>query len=97
MNTDSVTDLPSRVIFYVSDSRLSRTIRTTIKGVVCLDAVPYDLAAAMIANRREFMNRTLETVERVTRSSRHNLERKVIIVAAHFTLSHPRSPTLAQI
>ena len=51
--------------------------------------MPDDLATAMVANGREFMDRTLETIERVTLSSRHNLERKVIIVAAHFTLSHP--------
>src|SRR6185503_15588392 len=69
-----------------------RTIRATIKSVVCLDAVPYYPAAAVIANGREFMNRALETIERVTRPSRHNLERKVIIVAAHFTLSHPGFP-----
>jgi hypothetical protein len=85
------------VIFYVSNSRLSRTIRATIKRLFCLDAVPDDFAAAMIANGREFMDCTLETVERVTRSGRHNFKRKVIIVAAHFTLSHARSPRLAQI
>ena len=54
--------------------------------------MPDDLAAAVIADGGEFMNRTLETIERVTPSRRHNLERKVIIVAAHFTLSHPGFP-----
>jgi len=62
------------VIFYVCNSCLSRTIRATIKSVVCFDAMPDDLAAAVIANGREFMNRTLETIEGVTRPSRHNLE-----------------------
>jgi len=87
----------SRVISYFCDSCLSRTIRATIKSVVCFDAVPDDLAAAVIANGREFMNRTLKTIEGVTRSRRYNLERKVIIIAAHFTLSHLRFPRLAQI
>ena len=54
--------------------------------------MPDDPAAAVIANRREFMNRTLKTVERVALSSCHYLERKVIIVIAHFTLSHPGFP-----
>ena len=79
----------SRVVSYFCDSCVPRAICAAIKSAVCLDAVPDDLAGAMIADRREFMDCTLETVERVTRSCRHYFKRKVIIVAAYFTLSHP--------
>jgi hypothetical protein len=48
-----------------------------------------DPATTVIANRREFMDCTLETVEGVARSSRYHFEGKVIIVTAYFTLGHP--------
>jgi hypothetical protein len=68
---------------------MPRAICAAIESAVCLNAVPDDLAGAMIANRREFMDCTLETIERVTRPRRHNFKGKMIIVAAYFTLSHP--------
>ena len=60
----------SRVIFYVCDSCLSRTIRATIKRVVCLYAVPDDLAATVVANGREFMNQEIPvTVTKVLQTA----------------------------
>jgi hypothetical protein len=83
---------PSRVILHIVDSRLPRAIRTAIKSIIRFYAVSDDLAAAMITNRSQLMDRTFEAIERVPRSSRHHFERQVIIVAAYFTLCHYRSP-----
>jgi hypothetical protein len=62
------------MISYFRDSRLSRAIRTTIKSIVGFNTMPDDPAAAVIADRRELMDRTFKTVERVTSSARHNFE-----------------------
>src|SRR5437868_11149110 len=69
-----------------------RASGAAVGGVVGLDAVPDDLAAAVIANRSKSMNRALEAVERVLRAGRCNLEGQIIIVTADFTLSHLTAP-----
>jgi hypothetical protein len=76
------------------DSGLSSTIGATIESFVSLDAVTDDLATAVIADRREFVDRTLETVKGMTRSGSDNFEGQVIVVAAHFTFCHCNSPSL---
>jgi len=82
----------SGVITYVLDSCLPRAVGAAIETIFRLDAVADDLAPAMITHRRELMDRTLETIERVTRSGSHHLERQIIIVPANFTLCHRRTP-----
>src|SRR5690348_553799 len=56
-----------------------------------LDAVADDLAAAVIAHRRDRMNRALEAVERPRPAVRGNLEGLVVVVAAHVALRHINS------
>ena len=52
------------------------------------DAVADDAAAAVIADRRELVDRALEAVEHVPLPGRDHFERQVVVVAADFTLSH---------
>ena len=55
----------SCMIFHFGDARLVRAVGAAVERVVGLDAVPDDLAAAMITDRREFVDRALEAIERV--------------------------------
>ena len=73
---------------HLFDARLSGAIRAAVKRSLRFDAVADDLAAAVIADRRKFVNRTFEAVERVTRAGSDHFKRKVIVVAADFTLRH---------
>ena len=84
------------MVLHVRHSRLSRAVGATVKRIVRFDAVPDDLAAAVIADGRELMDRTLEAVKRVSRSLSHDFERQVIIVTANFTLRH-RFPLVDEI
>jgi hypothetical protein len=85
---DALTRRRSDVIGHGCDACLTGTVGATEKRAFGLDAVPDDLAAAVIANGREFVDRALEAVENVARPGRHDLEGKVIIVAADFTDGH---------
>jgi hypothetical protein len=70
------------------NARLARTVCTAVKGTVGLDPVANDLAPAVIAGGGEFMNSTLEAIENVAGPSCNNFKRKIIIIAADFTLRH---------
>src|SRR5262245_8698411 len=50
-------------------------VRATVVRTVRLDAMPDDLAAAVLAHRRQLVNRTLEAVERMCPSGADYLER----------------------
>ena len=69
-------------------ARLPCAVGAAVKRADLFDAVADDFAAAMIADGREFMNRTLETIEDVPLARRHYFKRQIIIVAAYFTLRH---------
>jgi hypothetical protein len=69
---------------------LPRAIRTAIERPLRLDPMPDDLAAAMIADRREFVNRAFEAVEGVTRAGGDHLKRQIVVVAANLAFSHRR-------
>ena len=53
------------VVSHFSNSGLARAIGATIEGSIGLHAVADNLAAAVIANRRELVNRAFETVKGV--------------------------------
>ena len=53
-----------------------------------LHAVPNDPAVAVRANRRERMDRALETVEGVMLPGHNHFERLVILIFANFACSH---------
>jgi hypothetical protein len=59
-----------------------RAVDTTIRPASSLDTVANDLAAAVVANGRERVDRAFETVERVTLSLGNNFERRIVVVAA---------------
>jgi hypothetical protein len=72
---------------------------TTEERALRLDSMPHDLAAAVLADRSEFVNGALEAVEGVGVTGSHHLKGQVVIVAANFTSSHRdllklSSPTL---
>jgi hypothetical protein len=53
-----------------------------------LHAVPNNPTVAMRANRREGMNRALETVEGVVLSGHNHFECLVILIFTNFACSH---------
>jgi hypothetical protein len=56
-----------------------------------LNAVPDDFAAAMIAFRRNYCDRTLEAIEDMPFTRRRDLKGFVVIVSAQFTFCHKSS------
>src|SRR6476660_711814 len=65
---------------------------TAVECAVRLDAMADDLTAAVIADWRQFVNGTLETVEHMALASGDYLEGQVIVIPAHFTRCHGPSP-----
>ena len=61
---------------------------TAEEATTHFDPLTDDSALAMFANRRDGLNRTLETVERVPRSGRNQFESLVIFVPANFAFRH---------
>src|SRR5262245_19537004 len=76
------------MILRLRDSGLTRAIGAAIESVLGLDAVPDDPAAAVGADRGQFLNRAFEAVEDMLPAGRDHLEGQVIIVSAHFTFGH---------
>jgi hypothetical protein len=58
------------------------------KGTRLLQAVSQDAGTAMMAGRRECMDRAFEAVERMRFAVHHDLKRFVVVVAASFASSH---------
>jgi hypothetical protein len=83
--------LRSDVIDRCSHAAFPRAVSTAEECALGLDPVTDDLAAAVIADRRQFVDSTFETIERMGVSSRNDLKRQVVIVAADFTSSHMTS------
>jgi len=84
------------MVFDVAHSCLARTIGAAEESVLSFDAVPDNPARAVFASGSEFVDRTLEAVKRMARTSSNYLEGQVIIVAAYFTFRHPNSPCFGQ-
>ena len=63
------------MIFHFLDAGLPRAIGATVKRSLRLDAVADDLAAAVIADGRELVNRAFEAVERVTSTGGDHFKR----------------------
>lgn len=63
------------MVLNFSDSGLPSAIGAAIEGLIRLDTMSDDLAAAVIANGRKLVDRTFETVERMTRARRYDLKR----------------------
>ena len=82
----------SRMIPHVAYSRLPCTICAAIESISRFDAVTDNLATAMGAARSERVNRTFKTVEHMRAAAHTHLEALVVLVSAHFTLSHFCSP-----
>jgi hypothetical protein len=53
---------------------LARTVRTTVECAIGLDPMADDLAATMITDRGQFMNRALEAIKYMCRARRDYLE-----------------------
>jgi len=62
-----------------------------IDHTLLFDSVPDDAATAMVADRREGMNRTLERIERVFLAGKVDFEGLVVIVAASFAYHSKQS------
>ena len=66
---------PSSVINDFVRSFFARAVGTAVERAVRLDAVTENLAAAVVAHGREFMDRALKTVEHVSDARRDNFKR----------------------
>src|SRR5262245_15619314 len=66
------------------------TMCTAVKSAVRLDPVTNHLAPTMGANRCQLLNSAFKAVEHVPGSCGKDLEREVIVVAAHFAHRHKR-------
>lgn len=67
--------VPLRVILYGSHTLKARAVCTAVEPFVCLHAVTYDLTATMLTHRRQLLNCTFETIERVLLISHDDFER----------------------
>jgi len=70
------------------DAFLMRAMSTAIEIAMRLHSVANDLATAMLALRRQGVNRAFETIEKMRTASGHDLKRLVIFIPANFTLVH---------
>src|SRR6186997_428505 len=78
----------SNVINSRRDSTLPCAVSTTEERSLRFDPMSHDLAATVLADRRQFVDGALKAVERVGLPGRDHLERHVIVVPAHLTSSH---------
>ena len=62
-------------------------MRPAVEAVGCLNAVADDPAAALLAGRRQRMDRALEAVKDVSSVAAQQLEGLVVVVAAHFAFA----------
>jgi hypothetical protein len=80
-----------RVINHLGYAPLAGAVDTAEEGALRFDAVADDPAPAVVADRRQLLDRALEAVEDVPRASRDHLERQVVVVPAHLALRHGRT------
>src|SRR5215204_6741797 len=66
---------------------------TAKEGALRFDAVADDPAPAVVADRRQLVDRALEAVEHMSRAGGDDLERQIVVVPAHLALrhGHPRT------
>ncbi len=76
------------MILHFGDAGVPGAVGATIESIVRLYAMSDDLAAAVITNRRKFVDRTLEAVKGMTGAGGNDFKRQVIIITAHFTFRH---------
>jgi hypothetical protein len=76
------------MILQGSHAGLASTIRAAIKLTISLDSMSDDFAAAMIADWREFVDRTFETVECMSIARRDDFKRQIIVVTTYLAFRH---------
>jgi hypothetical protein len=67
---------------------LPRAISAAEVILIRLDAMPDNLAATVRANGRKLVYSAFEAVEHMPISSRDDVERQIVIVAAYFAARH---------
>jgi hypothetical protein len=87
---DEITDglHRSNVIYHRLDSSLPGTVGAAEERPLCFDAMTHDSASAMIADRSELMDGTLEAVEGMGLAGGDDLKREIVVVPANFASSH---------
>src|SRR5258706_13740441 len=81
----------SDAVVEAADTGPPGAIRTAEHPPLRLDSVADDLAPAVRALRRQRMNRALETVERMCRTSHRHVKGLVVVVAANTAGCHVAS------
>src|SRR5918994_4947861 len=79
---------PSHVIHRCPDAALPSAVGTAEERALSLDPVTDKFAPAVIANRSQLVDGTLEAIERMGVTGGNDLEGEIVIVAADFTSSH---------
>src|SRR5438093_81533 len=83
------------VAHVVTMLRRAGAVRAAVEVPVDLDAVTDDRARAVLADRRQLLDRALEAVEHVPVPGRRHFERLVVVVPAHFADAHVGTPLLS--
>src|SRR5579872_2311955 len=73
-------------------SRGTCAVGTAVEVVPRFDPVPDDLASTVITDGRQLLDGAIEAIERVSCTGGHNLERQLVVVAAHLTPRHRSHP-----
>ena len=65
---------PLCTVLHIRHARLARAVCTAVERLIGFDAMTDYLASAVVANRGELLNRTLEAIERVSNASSNNFK-----------------------
>jgi hypothetical protein len=76
------------VVARLGKAGVSGAVSAAEESAAAFDAVPYDLAPAVLANRRQLVNSTFKAVKHVPLSGRDDLEAQGVVVTANLTFRH---------
>ncbi len=76
------------MINHCTDARHTGAMSATVELPLRFDPVADDLATAVFADWGAFLNSALKAVEDVVNAGGDDLERKVVVITAHFAGGH---------
>jgi hypothetical protein len=82
----------SSPVLHIGRRYFARAVGATEELARNFYSMPNHSALAMFADRRDRMDRALEAVEHVSKSSRNKFETLVVVVSTDFALSHMAPP-----
>jgi hypothetical protein len=82
----------SGVVGDLCHTSLAGAVSAAVEGAIRLDPMPNDLAAAVIADRRQLVDGTLKAIEHMSLADGNHLEGQVVVIPTHVTSSHVSPP-----